>query len=330
MSSSSSLSSNYSRRAHHAGNWYDGDKNSLDATLTGFLSDASKNSPNNTTMEGIPRACICPHAGFSYSGPTAAYSYLALHEALDRNPLIGTIVVLHPSHHVYLQSCAISGACTLETPLMNLTVDAALRDQLLSTKMFQMMDRGTDEHEHSGEMQYPFIAKVIMSVCPQREIKVLPIMVGSMRPDKEELFGRLIASCLADERIFTIISSDFCHYGKRFNYTPKPQPSKSAEGHINEVYEYIEYLDRKGMDLIELQRPGAFADYLREYANTICGRHPIAVWLNAVVTNSENGKGELDVRFVRYAQSSRVRSGKDNDSSVSYASAVARSVKVFE
>lgn len=84
------------------------------------------------------------------------------------------------------------------------------------------------------------------------------------------------------------------------------------------------------MDLIELQRPGAFADYLREYANTICGRHPIAVWLNAVVTNSENGKGELDVRFVRYAQSSRVRSGKDNDSSVSYASAVARSVKVFE
>ena len=113
------------------------------------------------------------------------------------------------------------------------------------------------------------------------------------------------------------------HYGKRFSYTPRPSPSEASKQHINEVYEYIEYLDRKGMDLIELQRPGAFADYLRESSNTICGRHPIAVWLNALVANSENGAGDLDVRFVRYAQSSRARS--ENDSSVSYASAVARS-----
>lgn len=315
-------SSSYSRRAYHAGSWYEADKDALDATLTKFMTDAAQdeNPCNNTNT---PRACICPHAGFSYSGPTAAYSYLALEEALKKNQLISTIVVLHPSHHVYLQSCAISGACTIETPLMNLTVDDALRDALLSTGKFELMDKATDEHEHSGEMQYPFIAKVILSVCPQREIKVLPIMVGSMRPDREKLYGRLIASHLGDESVFTIISSDFMHYGRRFSYTPQPSPSEASKQHINEVYEYIEYLDRKGMDLIELQRPGAFADYLRESSNTICGRHPIAVWLNALVANSENGAEDLDVRFVRYAQSSRARS--ENDSSVSYASAVARS-----
>jgi len=322
---SSSSSSKYSRRAYHAGSWYDADKNALDATLTKFLDDASKNiktPSNNNTTEGIPRACVCPHAGFSYSGPTAAYSYLALKEALERNPSICTVVVLHPSHHVYLESAALSGAGTIETPLMNLQVDDALRGKLLSTGKFQIMDQRVDEHEHSGEMQYPFIAKILSMVCPQREIKVLPIMVGSIRTNKEESYGKLIASHLAEESIFTVISSDFCHYGQRFSYTPRPRPSEASEKHINEVYEYIEYLDRKGMDLIELQQPGAFADYLREYSNTICGRHPIAVWLNAVVANSKNGTEELDVRFVRYEQSSRARS--INDSSVSYASAVAR------
>lgn len=318
---SSMNSSSYSRRAYHAGSWYEADKDSLDATLTKFMTDAAQDE-NPCRNTNTPRACICPHAGFSYSGATAAYAYSALEEALKKNPAISTIVVLHPSHHVYLQSCAVSGACTIETPLMNLTVDDALRDVLLSTGKFELMDKSTDEHEHSGEMQYPFIAK-ILSVCPQREIKVLPIMVGSMRPDREKFYGRLIASHLGDESIFTIISSDFMHYGKRFSYTPQPSRSEASEQHINEVYEYIEYLDRKGMDLIELQRPGAFADYLRESSNTICGRHPIAVWLNALVANSENGAGDLDVRFVRYAQSSRARS--ENDSSVSYASAVARS-----
>jgi predicted class III extradiol MEMO1 family dioxygenase len=76
------------------------------------------------------------------------------------------------------------------------------------------------------------------------------------------------------------------------------------------------------MDLITLQRPGAFADYLREYSNTICGRHPIAVWLNSVVTNKESCKEILDVRFVKYAQSNKAVS--TGDFSVSYASAVAR------
>src|SRR6056300_620463 len=104
---SSSSSSSFSRRAYHAGSWYDADKELLDATLTKFMTDAAKDeNPCNNPNTNTPRACICPHAGFSYSGPTAAYSFLALEEALKKNQAISTIVVLHPSHHVYLQSCA--------------------------------------------------------------------------------------------------------------------------------------------------------------------------------------------------------------------------------
>ena len=103
--------------------------------------------------------------------------------------------------------------------------------------------------------------------------------------------------------------------GNRFRYTPL---LTKADGNINEIYEFIEYLDRKGMHLIEMHRPGAFADYLRDYSNTICGRHPIAVWLHSV---RESGLAH-NTRFVKYAQSEKARTIRDN--SVSYASAVSR------
>lgn len=120
-----SMKTSYIRRAYHAGSWYDDDPRLLDRMLSKFLADASENktdeyetesttdSENNSASDGrrtgIPRACISPHAGFSYSGPTAAYSFLALKEALLLNPSLRTIVVLHPSHHVYLDGCAVSG-----------------------------------------------------------------------------------------------------------------------------------------------------------------------------------------------------------------------------
>ena len=42
-----------------------------------------------------------------------------------------------------------------------------------------------------------------------------------------------------------------------------------------------------------------FAEYLRRCRNTICGRHPIAVLLNA----ARQVEGFPALRFVRYAQS---------------------------
>ena len=192
------------------------------------------------------------------------------------------------------------------------------------------MRQSVDEREHSGEMQYPFIAKLLEDLNEQNvsehdnfEVKGLPIMVGSIKTKSEEAFVKLLATFLSEDSIFTVISSDFCHWGDRFSYTPYPHREKNDT--INEVYEYIEYLDRTGMDLIALQRPGAFADYLREYSNTICGRHPIAVWLNSVVANKETDKEILDVRFVKYTQSDKAMSKRDF--SVSYASAVARRVR---
>ena len=78
-----------------AGSWYSSDSDELDEQLTNFLqsAEADIDMPSRTTSS-IPNACISPHAGFRYSGPTAAYSYLALKEALLKNSSLKTIVVV--------------------------------------------------------------------------------------------------------------------------------------------------------------------------------------------------------------------------------------------
>merc|ERR1712129_207429 len=189
----------------------------------------------------------------------------------------------------------------------NMTVDSNLQSQLMNTGNFTVMNRSIDEKEHSGEMHYPFMAKVISSVKPLNLIKILPIMVGSLSNKTEEKYGKILQPFLNHPTVFTIVSSDFCHWGSRFCYTPHDSTH-------NEIHDYIHWLDHLGMKHIEMKKPGAFVDYLKLYQNTICGRHPITVWLHTL----EPG---VSVKFVHYNQSSKVR--KKNDSSVSYASAVA-------
>ena len=107
------------------------------------------------------------------------------------------------------------GASKIQTPLGELKVDDKLRNRLLATNKFETMDRNVDEDEHSGEMQYPFIVKLINDAIDssekRRDIHILPIMIGSMRTNNEEVFGRLLSPHLSDSSVFTVISSDFCH-----------------------------------------------------------------------------------------------------------------------
>lgn len=48
---------------------------------------------------------------------------------------------------------------------------------------------------------------------------IIPIVVGSLSPEKEAFYGRLLARYMADPQTLFVISSDFCHWGQRFRYT---------------------------------------------------------------------------------------------------------------
>ena len=59
------------RTATHAGTWYDGNGSSLNVELTKNLNDAQVSLPAGSKL----KALIGPHAGFRFSGPTAAWAY---------------------------------------------------------------------------------------------------------------------------------------------------------------------------------------------------------------------------------------------------------------
>ena len=307
------MDSGYIRRAKHAGSWYSSDRTELDGTLSSFLEEAASES-STEDLDTPLRAVICPHAGYSYSGLTAAYSYHHLRSELQKvDSPIKRILLLHPSHHVYLNGCAVSGASRIETPLGNLQIDEELRDEILNLnpRGFSIMEKSVDELEHSGEMQYPYIAKA----CGKKNIKVLPIMCGNISGRQEEDYGRLLAPIVGRQDVLCVVSTDFCHWGSRFQYQPTPNTTSI------EIHEHIRQLDARGIRHICLQEPRAFAKYLTETRNTICGRHAISVWLNAVHCNKPEQE-VLDIQFVKYAQSSHVRAMRE--SSVSYGSATAR------
>lgn len=294
------MDSNAAREASHAGSWYVSDKNKLNDQLTNWLKDAK------TDIETTPvvKAIIGPHAGYSYSGPTAAWAY----KYLSRTPETALrVFLLGPSHHAYIEGCGLSRLTSYETPIGDIELDTETIKELKESGNWQFTSKDVEEQEHSLEMHLPYIRKIFEG----RKIKLVPIMVGAVDNEQEAYYGKLLTKYFDDENTVFCISSDFCHWGKRFRFTHY----KEEDG---EIYQSIEVLDRKGMSLIEEHNTKEFAKYLQTTKNTICGRKPIAILLN-IINNSKNAS-KLTTKFVRYAQSGKVTD--DSDSSVSYASAV--------
>ena len=52
------------------------------------------------------------------------------------------------------------------------------------------------------------------SASRRGQFKIVPILVGALRPDKEAEYGRLFSKYLLDPENLFIISSDFCHWGE--------------------------------------------------------------------------------------------------------------------
>ncbi|KAL9932105.1 hypothetical protein V8E36_009166 [Tilletia maclaganii] len=342
------------RSASHAGSWYTNDGDKLNTQLEGWLQDVKTEqipAPDAVHVVGtaaagggglsLPiqgcRAIIGPHAGYSYSGPAAAWAY----RCIDTTG-IKRVFVLGPSHHVYLDGCALSACDEYETPVGSLPLDKQMLKELAATGKFSQMSLQTDEDEHSIEMHLPYIRKTFEG----QDIHLVPILVGSISTEKEALYGKVLAPYLKDPANLFVVSSDFCHWGSRFNYTyyhaPPSEPiklsSRTKPSQSTPIHASIRALDGEGMLAITYnngdnsneagrktatQAHDEFASYLRATKNTVCGRHPIGVLLGALAALEQGDSGfQSECRFTRYEQSSECMSL--HDSSVSYASAFVR------
>ena len=119
----------YVRIASHAGDWYPSGRAELTEMLQKFFTEAVGDKRlNAATRSGGVRAAkalIAPHAGLEYSGAVQARGYINLTDSCAK-----TIFLLGPSHHTNIQSCALTVATHLETPLGDLEVDTEIVKEL--------------------------------------------------------------------------------------------------------------------------------------------------------------------------------------------------------
>ncbi|KAH8669764.1 MEMO1 family [Tricladium varicosporioides] len=326
------------RKASHAGSWYKGDPEKLDEQLDHFLAQVPDTNGDNTLPVPGARVIIAPHAGYSYSGDNAAWAYKALDLSQAQR-----IFLLGPSHTMHLTGCALTTHSTWATPLGDLKIDREMVDELHATGKFQNMPKDIDEQEHSMEMHCPYIFKMISTRIqdPAKYPSVVPVMVGNTSEQTEKEYGKLFAPYLLDETSVFVVSSDFCHWGDRFQYmyympkNPSTAVARAGGGYqlrrrrdVNPtdppIHESIERVDKQAMAAIESGSHTGFLENLRATQNTVCGRHPIGVVMAAIESLKDDGKLDANKAKFKFTQYSRSSDVVDlSDSSVSYASAFA-------
>ncbi|KAJ4291481.1 hypothetical protein N0V88_006078 [Collariella sp. IMI 366227] len=335
------------REASHAGSWYEDNPDELSSQLDEFLNQVPATLDDDSLPVPGARVIIAPHAGYTYSGPCAAWAYKALDLSSAKR-----VFILGPSHTYYLRGCALTTFDKYETPFGDLVVDKTTTTALRDTGRFSNMPPRLDTDEHSLEMHIPYLWKRLEQTLGDDDSKyppIVPILVGDGSEEEEKAFGRLLAGYLKDPETAWIVSSDFCHWGSRFSYRPefsegvirdidaprshgtkqevleaKPDWSKAAKNPKDpEIHEVIKVLDEMAMDAVETGAHSEFYKVVQGTRNTVCGRHPIGVMMAALeaVAKEVGEERKGNFKFVQYQRSSLVK--KQHDSSVSYASAYA-------
>ena len=148
-------------------------------------------------------AVVSPHAGYVYSGPVAAHSYL--HVSSLRDPEL--IVVVAPNHYGVGSGVSTFKSGQWETPLGKLTVDSEAAARLASLAEIVSFDPGAHRLEHSLEVQLPFLQGIYGDRVP-----FLPISLLFQDIDTVKTMAQAIGRLLEGRRAVLVASSDLTHY----------------------------------------------------------------------------------------------------------------------
>jgi AmmeMemoRadiSam system protein A len=196
-----------------AGLFYPKDSQELSRTIDMLLA-----AVRPASVSGELKALICPHAGYPYSGLTAAFAYKVL---AGRD--VGTVFLLAGSHYAAFQGASVCAADIYRTPLGDVKTSgkskalAKLPPFMLeprvqmrrpdwsvqSSRSAPPLGEDTPETwEHSGEVEVPFLQKVL------KPFEMVSVVFGQADPAAA---AQALASQL-DDRSLIVVSTDLSHY----------------------------------------------------------------------------------------------------------------------
>jgi len=183
------------RHQQVAGYFYPAEKDKLQSDISVMLQNA-KQEKSFQKIFGI----VTPHAGYIYSGKTAAYAYNLLKDKSYK-----TVIVISPSHAEYFPGICIYDGEAYETPLGLVEIDQQMVDKLVENS--KNIFRGIQGHrkEHALEVQIPFLQSVF------KDFKIVPMVIGDQgRMYVDELAERI--SKVVNDETLVVASSDMSHF----------------------------------------------------------------------------------------------------------------------
>ncbi len=239
----------------------------------------AKSSRVNGTIRGL----IAPHAGYAYSGLTAAAGYRLVKDASYE-----AVVVIGPSHREYFNGISLYPGPSYRTPLGELPIHEELRSALADCHPLIGLSEDGHRHEHSVEVQVPFLQRVL------GKTDFVPIVMGDQSRETCLVLEQALYSACKDRNVLLVASTDLSHY----------HPYKEATD-----------LDRKVIDVVERFLPEDLLRMLEEEEVEACGGGPMVS-----VMLASRRLGATSSRALVYCNSGDVTG--DRDAVVGYCSAV--------
>jgi AmmeMemoRadiSam system protein B len=255
-----------------AGQFYAGTKERLSRDIAELV----KPSDRPRHVIGL----VAPHAGYIYSGAVAGEVYGGV-------VIPKTVVILGPNHHGVGARAALSPADAWLTPLGSTPLEKRLASLLMHHASILRPDDVAHLHEHSIEVQLPFLQTI------RPDVTIVPVCIGFGDINSCQQLGSGVAAAIREfgEEVLIVASSDMTHY----------EPAETAREKDELALEKFLALDPEGL-----------LNTCRQHGITMCGVIPATVLLIAASLLGAS-KGEL----VSYATSGDVTG--DNRSVVAYA-----------
>jgi AmmeMemoRadiSam system protein B len=222
----------------------------------GLLAEQVREFMRPAKTNGSCVGVVSPHAGYSYSGRTAAFAISSLRPA-------GSFIVLGPNHTGMGAEFSLMAEGSWETPLGSVGIDTSLASEILRRTDCEE-DAAAHIGEHSIEVQLPFLQSRF------KRFGFVPICImntdysdGFM--EKCVLLGEMLSLVLKEnarkgKKVGIVASSDFSHY---VDPSTIPRREKSIVDAI------------LNLDVAKL------FDALASTDASVCGYGPIAVLMSA-------------------------------------------------
>ena len=193
---------------------------------------------------------VCPHAGYVYSGPSAAHSYLALAE--QRKP--DTVIVIGPNHTGWGTPVSMMSEGAWETPLGRVALDTEVAKAIFNQSGVIDIDETAFIREHSVEVQVPFLQYIY------GDFKLVPICMGYQDLETSREVGQAIYKATEGRDVVIVASTDLTHM----------EPQQSANRKDRMVIDAVLAMDEERLQKV-----------VHDNRITTCGYGPVSATLVA-------------------------------------------------